>query len=99
MHRERVSIARSRIVKQRRGFTLIEILVACSVMVILMGLLFMGGRAIINTQREKRTKAALSNLRALMTEREAAIGASKFKTEVEAIFAATPALIANNPSP
>ncbi len=40
---------------QRRGFTMIEILVAIGVIVILAGMLFLGGRAIVNSNKQTAT--------------------------------------------
>jgi prepilin-type N-terminal cleavage/methylation domain-containing protein len=75
-------------VTQRRGFTMIEILVACAVIVILMGLLFLGGKAIINSNKKTSTKTTLANLQGMVTEREQGGGATKVKTEFDACFAA-----------
>ena len=72
--------------KHRRGFTMVEILVACAVIVILMGLLFLGGKAIVTSNKKSSTKTTLSNLRAMVTEREAAVGATKVKAEIDVIY-------------
>ena len=76
--------------KHRRGFTLIEILVACSVIVILMGLLFLGGKAIVTSNKKTSTKTTLNNLRAMVTEREAAVGATKVKSEFQYYYGNVP---------
>jgi prepilin-type N-terminal cleavage/methylation domain-containing protein len=86
-------------VTQRRGFTMIEVLVACAVIVILMGLLFLGGRAIVNANKKSSTKATLANLKGMITEREAAAGATKAKDQIDAIFLAAPEMISANATP
>lgn len=83
---------------RQRGFTMIEILVACAVIVILLGLLFLGGKAIINNQKKTSTKTTLANLQAMVTEREAAVGAPKIRNEIDKIFFDA-GLIATNSSP
>jgi type II secretory pathway pseudopilin PulG len=65
---------------------MIEILVACAVIVILMGLLFLGGRAIINSQKKSNTRVALDNLKSMLSSREAEVGATTTKSEFDALF-------------
>ncbi len=63
--------------RKHQGFTLIEVIVAVSVIVILMGLLVVGGRVIFDRMNERTTRTALANAQAMLAELEATAGLSR----------------------
>jgi hypothetical protein len=65
---------------------MVEILVACGVIMILMGLLFLGGKAVVNSNKAKSSKITLNNLRGMYTDYEKAVGPAKAKADFDAIF-------------
>ena len=81
--------------KRQRGFTIIELLVAMSVILILAGMLFLGARYMTASTKKNATRTMLQNLRAMVTEREVAVGASKTRTDIDAIIdaAGPPAIV------
>lgn len=68
---------------------MVEILVVMIVIMILAGMLFIGGRAMIESNRKTSSRATLGNLRAMYTEREAAVGASKNKSDINTAIGAS----------
>lgn len=72
---------------KRRAFTLIEILVVLSIILILAGLLFIGGRRVFGASREKSTRVTLNNLAGMLAEIDAKTQvASQFTGDVVAPF-------------
>src|SRR5688500_2631147 len=56
------------LMKQRQGFTLIEVLVAIGILLILMALVTVGFRTLGNSGRANDTKMMLENARSLLAE-------------------------------
>ena len=73
--------------KKNRGFTIIELLVAISVILVLAGMLFLGARYMTASTKKNTTRAMLQDLRSMVTERETALGATKVKSEIDTLFA------------
>jgi prepilin-type N-terminal cleavage/methylation domain-containing protein len=60
----------------KRGFTLIELIVALSVMLILAALVTGGMRSMMENQREAQTRQAIASVNAIISERLRTIGAN-----------------------
>ena len=60
--------------KQRNAFTLIELIVAISVIAILVGMLIVGIQYVSASSREKATRVTLENLQSMLTELETTAG-------------------------
>src|SRR5258706_12580182 len=60
--------------RNRRGFTMIEILVAVGIIATLTALLFLGFKYVGKSSRDNLTHTALQNLRGMLTEYETSVG-------------------------
>jgi prepilin-type N-terminal cleavage/methylation domain-containing protein len=63
-----------------KAFTLIEILVATSILLLLAGLVFFGSRYAIESSRERQTRATLTSLSSMLKEVESKGGRDKIES-------------------
>lgn len=85
--------------KQKRGFTIIEVLAAIAIMMIIGGMLLLGGKYMSESTKRTTTITVLQNLKSLINEREVLIGTSANRRDINTEYGnapATPLLVAES---
>ncbi len=74
------------LVKSKRGFTILELLGVMAIIAILASMLFVAARYVTSSAKKNTTRTMLQNLKAFTTEREAALGATRVRQDIDGIF-------------